>query len=171
LYAINALKDLKDDLIIPLLVNVGFSGKQKISLLQQTGFNRKVELYLLDKTTNITYDLSKGAYEFVANLGIIKDRFYLLAKPQFTESELNGDILNLYPNPTNEMLTISLADDYKGEISLRLVDMLGREVWKENLIKDNKIYQTTINLSGKASGTYLLEVVGSQKVVKKVIKQ
>ncbi len=170
LYSINALQNLTDDVTIPLTVNVGLAGTQKIALLQQEGFKRKVELYLLDKTTNTFYDLSKP-YEFTGSKGVIADRFFLLAKPQFTDSELNGDILNAYPNPATEVLNISLGDEYKGELKIRLTDVVGRELWTEIVVKTTKIYETTVNLSDKASGTYILEVQGKIRTVKKIVKQ
>ena len=170
LYSINALQSLTDDITIPLTVNVALEGKQEIALLQQEGFKRKVELYLLDKTTNITYDLSKP-YQFTAQKGLITDRFFLVAKPQFTDSELNGDILNVYPNPATEILNISLGDEYKGELKIRLIDVVGRELWAETVVKTTKIYETTVNLADKAAGTYILEVQGKIRTVKKIVKQ
>ncbi len=170
-YAINALQNLKDDTTIPLTVNVTSEGKQSISLLEQAGFNRKVELYLLDNATNTHYDLSKGVFEFTAASGLIENRFFLIAKPQFTAAELNGDNLNLYPNPSSETLNISIGDDYKGELTLRLTDVSGREVWTAKAEKTGKIYENSVNIENLASGTYILEVSGAKKMVKKVMKQ
>jgi Secretion system C-terminal sorting domain/Domain of unknown function (DUF5122) beta-propeller len=169
-YAINALKNLKDDMTIPLTVNVASEGKQSISLLEQAGFSRKVELYLLDKATNKSYDLSKTSFEFTAASGLIENRFFLIAKPQFTTAELNGDNLNLYPNPSSETVNISIGDDYKGELTLRLTDISGREVWIAKAEKTGKIYENSVNVENLASGTYILEVSGAKRMVKKVVK-
>jgi hypothetical protein len=79
--------------------------------------------------------------------------------------------LLVYPNPANETLTISFSDDYQGQVSLKLTDVSGREVWSSVVSKENTTYQTTVNLSDMASGTYILEVNGKAKTVKKVVKQ
>jgi hypothetical protein len=79
--------------------------------------------------------------------------------------------LLVYPNPTNEMLNISFSDDYQGQVNLKLTDVSGREVWSSVIFKDNTTYQTTVNLSDMASGTYILEVNGKTKMVRKVVKQ
>jgi hypothetical protein len=79
--------------------------------------------------------------------------------------------LLVYPNPATETLNISFSDDYQGQVSLKLTDVSGREIWSSVVSKDNTIYQTTVNLSDMASGTYILEVNGKDKTVRKVVKQ
>jgi hypothetical protein len=171
LFAINALPKLTDDLVIPIIIQSWNGGSHKIMMTEKTNFNRQVDVYLRDKTTNNLHDFSKGVFEFSATSGVIADRFELIFKPQFTAAELNGDNLNVFPNPSTEIVSISIGDDYKGELTLRLTDMLGREVWTEKAEKTSKIYENTLNISNLASGTYLLEVLGDKKMTKKIIKQ
>jgi hypothetical protein len=79
--------------------------------------------------------------------------------------------LLVYPNPATATLNISFSDDYQGQVNLKLTDVSGREVWSSVISKDSSVYQTTVNLSDMASGTYILEVNGKAKMVRKVVKQ
>jgi hypothetical protein len=171
LFSINALPQLNDDLIIPITVQSWTEGVQKIAMTEKLNFTREVQVFLKDKSNGKLHDLSKGSFEFSMSAGVLADRFELIFKPQFTQSELNGDILSVYPNPTANKINISLGDDYKGTLTLRLTDVSGREIWVEKTEKSSKIYQTSTSLENLASGTYFLEVEGSKKVVKKIVKQ
>jgi hypothetical protein len=170
LFSINALPNLTDDLVVPVTVQSWNGGVQKIAMTEKLNFVREVQVFLKDKSTNTLHDFAKGAFEFTATSGVIANRFELVFKPQFTAAELQGDNLNVYPNPSSEVLNISIGDDYKGELTLRLIDVTGREVWTTKAEKTSKIYENSVNLSNLASGTYLLEVSGAKKMVKKIVK-
>ena len=171
LFAINALPNLSDDLVIPIVVQSWNGGVMKIAMTEKLNFNREVQVFLKDNSKDNLHDFSKGAFEFAATAGVIANRFELIFKPQFTKAELQGDNLNVYPNPSSEILNISIGDDYKGALNFRLVDVSGREIWSFKAEKTSKIYENSINLSNLASGTYLLEVLGEKKMVKKIVKQ
>lgn len=171
LFAINALPKLTDDLVIPIIIQSWNGGSHKISMTEQANFNRQVDVYLRDKATNNLHDFAKGSFDFSVTSGVIADRFELIFKPQLTTAELNGDNLNVFPNPSSAIIHISIADLYKGALTLRLTDMLGREIWTEKAEKTSKIYENTLTISNLASGTYLLEVLGDKKTTKKIIKQ
>ncbi len=171
LFSINALPTLRDDVTVPIVVQAWTAGKQKIAMTEKLNFNRPVEVYLKDKTTNTLHNFSNGAFEFNASAGIIANRFEIIFKPQFTAAELGGDNLNLYPNPSSETVNISIGDDYKGELILKLTDVSGREVWTAKAEKTGKIYENSVNVENLASGTYILEVSGAKRMVKKVVKQ
>jgi hypothetical protein len=170
LFSINALPTLNDDLLVPVTLQSWNGGVQKIAMTEKLNFTREVQVFLKDKSTNTLHDFSKGAFEFTATSGVLANRFELVFKPQFTAAELQGDNLNVYPNPSSEVLNISIGDDYKGELTLRLIDVTGREVWATKAEKTSKIYENSVNLSNFASGTYILEVSGAKKMVKKVVK-
>lgn len=179
LFAINALPNLTNDLVIPVVVQSWNGGIQKIAMTEKLNFTREVQVFLKDNSkdnltnnsTNNLHDFSKGAFEFTAPVGIVANRFELIFKPQFTTAELQGNNLNVYPNPSSEVLNISIGDDYKGALNLRLIDISGREIWSLQTEKTSKIYENSINLSNFSSGTYLLEVLGAKKIVKKIVKQ
>jgi hypothetical protein len=147
------------------------SGTQKIMLSEKLNFAREVQVFLRDKSSNTLHDFGKGAFEFSMTAGVLADRFEIVLQPQLTQAELAGDIVNVYPNPSTEILHLSMADTYKGELTLKLIDVSGREVWNYQAEKTSKIYENSVNISHLVSGTYLLEVAGDKKIVKKIVKQ
>jgi hypothetical protein len=77
--------------------------------------------------------------------------------------------LSAFPNPTNNALTLSLENYDTTNLSYELFDINGR------LIKSNKLNgnQTQIDMTGNATGTYLLIINDKSKKLKtfKIIKQ
>jgi len=74
-----------------------------------------------------------------------------------------AEVINIYPNPANDQLTIERTDIYEAQIVV--TDILGN-----NISVSQKRYQDSavIDLSGLASGMYLVRV---GKSVKKFLKQ
>jgi|GEM_PF-2070212 len=172
LYAINALpsNQLNDDVVVPVIVQSWTGGKQKITLTEKLNFTRNITVYLKDKLTNTLFDLANGSYDCNVEAGVTADRFELVFQPQFTTAEANGDNINLFPNPTTDLLTISVGSEYKGEVTIRLMDVAGRIVATETAQKDGKFFQATFNLADKASGVYLIEVQSNVRTVKRVVR-
>jgi hypothetical protein len=80
-------------------------------------------------------------------------------------AELSGDILEIYPNPTNENTTIEVSENLIGK-EFKLQDFAGRVVINGQ-IDSNK---TQLILSNLAPGTYYLKVEDcpiSRKIIKK----
>ncbi len=69
--------------------------------------------------------------------------------------EKEGPILEVYPNPTNDYLTIRLFGSE--EFSVRLTNMIGQEISVLPLIK-NTSSEINFSLSGFSEGVYVLEV-------------
>ena len=70
--------------------------------------------------------------------------------------------ISLYPNPTNENITISI-DNFNGNIHTEVYDLIGHRLQTTN--------ETTISLQDYARGIYLLKVAYGDKVEEmKVIK-
>lgn len=62
---------------------------------------------------------------------------------------------SFYPNPSNEAITVSLADKAKTLEYVTLYDMVGKSVLRTPIINSN---QTKINISNLAKGIYLVEI-------------
>jgi len=71
-------------------------------------------------------------------------------------------LVNIYPNPTNENITISI-ENFTGNIQTEVYDLIGNRLQTTN--------ETTISLSDYARGIYLLKVAYGDRVEEiKVIK-
>ena len=72
-------------------------------------------------------------------------------------------IINLYPNPTNENITISVSN-FNGNIKAEVYDLTGNRLQRSN--------ETTISLQDYAKGIYLLKVAYGDRLQEvKVIKE
>ncbi|MFT4902874.1 MAG: hypothetical protein ACI84S_000574 [Thalassomonas sp.] len=76
---------------------------------------------------------------------------------------------NIYPNPSRDIFNISFNSEYIQDLSIRIFNVLGVEVYIEN--KDQFIGEFTkkINLDDYGKGIYFLEINSGNLVVKKII--
>jgi hypothetical protein len=68
----------------------------------------------------------------------------------------NSRVLNLYPNPSNGMFTLSAAPPIAGVVSLRIMDLQGRVLWSNSVIG---MSSAKIDANHLPSGMYLLETM------------
>lgn len=91
----------------------------------------------------------------------------------FTNAVLNNDTftnnknVSIYPNPVKDNLNINIKD-FSGEISVKIIDINGREVFNKNI--NNFITSNTLDLSSFSSGIYILKLNGedlnySEKII------
>ena len=94
----------------------------------------------------------------------------------FTNAVLNNDQFNTsvgiksYPNPTNDLLTISIADYSGTNLNINIYDLGGKQVFSE-IVKDFSS-EKTISLKALQAGIYILKLKSdtiseSRKIVKK----
>lgn len=81
--------------------------------------------------------------------------------------------LVVYPNPTNEIISVEFDVAAKEKTTLQIVDMNGKVVYSEQIFEEQgKHIKREINLSGKGKGTYTVEVKSAKKVIaEKIILQ
>lgn len=85
---------------------------------------------------------------------------------------LPQDALTLSPNPTQDILNLSLNGDWKGEINLRLMDLTQRQILATQSQKHSSRWEEQLDLRTLPPGTYLLSVeVEGQRGIWKVVKQ
>jgi hypothetical protein len=78
-------------------------------------------------------------------------------------NDISDDVL-LYPNPNNGDFTLGLKDIQSKEVSISIVDMLGREVYLNKFVLNGSkvVDLADMNL---APGTYSLILNGSDETV------
>ena len=73
----------------------------------------------------------------------------------------------MYPNPANDILTIDLPEIAE-KVTVEFYDQIGKLAYTQNLDANSK----TINVSGLATGIYILKVIADNKIgTQKFIKQ
>ncbi len=77
--------------------------------------------------------------------------------------------INVYPNPTNSILNITISSELSGSASIEVYDAVGKLVIKESLSSET----TTINTSKLTDGIYVFKVINNNQAIKigKIVKQ
>lgn len=83
------------------------------------------------------------------------------------------DGLKLYPNPANDKITINLISITSGDLSIRLVNMMGQTLSYEDLTIFSGAINHSLDISKIANGIYSVEVVlnGEQQHQRVVISR
>jgi hypothetical protein len=66
--------------------------------------------------------------------------------------------ISVYPNPSNGLFSLNMALPGMANAVINVVDMVGKTVYTQKVISANGNYQQTIDLSGLAKGSYILNV-------------
>lgn len=78
----------------------------------------------------------------------------------------------IYPNPSSGVFTVSLANTAAKRADLRIMNVIGNEIYHEVLTRDNAQISATIDLSrySKAKGLYYVKLEADNfSVVRRVI--
>ncbi len=94
-----------------------------------------------------------------------------LAATVDTDDLLPGE-LEVFPNPTTGIAQVKYSSELDGSFSLRLTDVAGRMIYKNSEETFSGYFDEAIDLTGKASGIYFLQIVhGGETRTEKVILQ
>jgi hypothetical protein len=78
----------------------------------------------------------------------------------------NGSTVNMYPNPTKDVLNIDIASSKEANIVLKLLDMSGRIVKQVQARTITGVNNIKISLSELSNGVYSLQVIENNKLTK-----
>ena len=80
--------------------------------------------------------------------------------------------LKLYPNPAKDVLNVELNLEGKDDVTVRIIDVSGKEVIAATHAKDDKKMEASIDLSELAKGVYMIEVSdGKYTAVRRLVKE
>jgi hypothetical protein len=67
--------------------------------------------------------------------------------------------IKVSPNPISQWFTVSFDTKMSGAVNLRMTDLYGREVWKEQA-QANDVYELSFSLRNKSlsKGIYIIQV-------------
>ncbi len=77
--------------------------------------------------------------------------------------------LNVFPNPSNTLITISYSNSFSKEISISIKNQLGQQILKKTFPASNELKQT-FDLGGQCKGVYFIEIIsGDSREIRKII--
>lgn len=78
----------------------------------------------------------------------------------------------IYPNPSTGVFTISLTNIDARKVDLRIMNVIGNEIFRETLTSSDAQFQKTVDLSSYAKGLYYvkIETEGYSTVRRVVVK-
>jgi len=86
-----------------------------------------------------------------------------------SDRSLDLEDLNFYPNPNDGAFTVRFSGE-KRPTEIRIVDMMGQEVYRENLGDFEGMYNKEIDLSGSNQGIYIMQIrQGDRAMNKKIV--
>ena len=80
-----------------------------------------------------------------------------------------GKLMSVYPNPSNGIIYMRLADVQNEDVQITVLDMLGKEILHTS-IKGNNLQTEELNLQQAPKGFYLLKVQTGQSVYMKKLQ-
>ena len=70
--------------------------------------------------------------------------------------------LDVYPNPSRDVFNISFNTEQKQDITLRIRNIVGEEIFIENLKQHDGTYTKAISLENYPKAVYFLEINGEK---------
>lgn len=129
---------------------------------------------------NAAFEIGSGA--IVGSGGFISSPATIVGNPTFDDSilctsfvsikEKSKTLMNvhIYPNPSNNQITIEINSTLKEPAALKIINLLGEEVYCQPIPTTNNSYRQQLNVSNYGKGIYLLTLSTSvglrtQKIV------
>lgn len=81
-----------------------------------------------------------------------------------TDNTLNLDEIDLFPNPNNGTFTVRFTTESKAPTTIWVIDVSGKEVYREVIQDFNGRYDNRIDISNQAKGTYFLNINQGDKI-------
>lgn len=150
------------------VANLDVTSRQIVPKFPHTGtwYN-----YLTEETLNVTNEnqsitLSAGSFGIYTDVNLNEPIVSSAA------DELLRASISLFPNPAQDQLQVSLENEVKGSVELRVVDLLGKEITSVKAQKKVAQLSQSIDIAHLPSGMYILQIITSEgKAGKPFFKQ
>ena len=100
---------------------------------------------------------------------LLKDDVALEEIDYSIKNNLKPAQLNYYPNPNNGKFNLKFVLDQKNEVTVKVMDILGNEAYKETILDFTGTYDNQIDLTGKEKGIYILQIIQKKKALSRKI--
>ena len=75
--------------------------------------------------------------------------------------ENKNQLISVIPNPVKDVLSLSLNNDYTGNIEIDVYDLSGRSVFNQTITKRNQYQLYSINLENLNKGVHFLKLLNN----------
>ena len=79
------------------------------------------------------------------------------------ENEALAIEINLFPNPANDMLTLSLNTDKKQTLNIQIIEVGGKLVYNKSFDSESGLNEVTIDTKAFANGSYVINVTDNNR--------
>ena len=137
----------------------------------EPGMNQMMNINIDEKNGEqfIKIDIKRSNSVKVMISEILQDDASLSDIDYSLKNNLKPSKLNYFPNPNNGRFTLDFTLDQKEEVTVVVMDILGKEVYKEKLLDFQGNYDNQIDLSGKEKGIYILQISQKKKMLTRKI--
>jgi len=152
----------EEDYVEELLILVkGLSNKMNDSDVKMNGKERKFETIVVSLTGNI--DLNQFNFDLIGDqVALRQTSANIISNERMVFKDLK-----VYPNPSEDMLTIDLPSELKNDINITVLNSQGKQIQTQMINAENN----TINVSNWQAGVYLIQVTHEDaRIVKRFVK-
>jgi hypothetical protein len=123
---------------------------------------------IIHSTGKISYSIGEIFYQTDNNISQGVQQVYKIMVINVGHEKVNDCLIYARPNPTKNIVTISLPYNGITDYACKIYDNSGREIIRRNITSN----ETSIDLSGFTQGIYFLRIYRQDKEIKvfKIIK-
>lgn len=144
---------------VVLAVNTPNDGSEEITIPLDASLVTNTARIMVEAADNIFFDISDHNIAIGTNTAV-ENSVGLSSK------------LEVYPNPTNGLLNISLNSVSSQTTNVRIIDLIGKTIIQQTFEKTAGQKDISVDLSNEPNGIYTVEVLNETgTTVKKVVKQ
>jgi len=163
--AINVLSSYREDLVIPLGVITGESGKVEIRATDLSKLDAFIEVYLEDAVSGKVVNLRDQSYSVNLSQGNAGSRFFLRFKKEAPAVAAAAAVsqpgeFNIYGNDNRVFVNIPV--EAKGDVRIEVMNVLGQEMAVMNVSNAGGLKE--LSVANAVAGNYLVKVVNGGKV-------
>ncbi|QXP64059.1 T9SS type A sorting domain-containing protein [Polaribacter sp. HaHaR_3_91] len=167
-YVIAGVQSISDDLEVPLELLMSKNGEVTFGIDEWNAINKNV--YIIDKLTNTSYNITDGKVTVAIEKGIYSDRF-VLAFREIGVLGLEGNVwsngLHIYSDNKNHSIVISKNLDLNLH-KVELFDILGKKVSFWNINEQKTSYQLEIEKQ-IPTGIYIVKINTDNGIINKKV--
>ena len=74
-------------------------------------------------------------------------------------------LANVYPNPNNGLFKLEVEGEFRGDIEMKIYDLMGKETFSKRLRKGTKAFESSFDLQSLPPGYYYIHLRSENKIL------